>query len=273
VGVTEGVVLTGVGVHVVILLRTVIASALLLFPSGTQAAGPQLPCAVVATATYPSPDSAPAVMIWQGKDLEQGDWHPPGCTGWPADSPSKLVITLTASFRFDGPMSALLARVGSISALRNIQYWSATDKRWGPLSNDAYALTGPNPKLRRGDFSSGELVQGADLYYWEDDVHTGPTVYHLRVSESTPERFVISSDNVAPVRKFIFTLFRPGALQSVLIIQRVAPGLFGVFVLSRSGGGASLMTLGHDKSYVNHAAALYRQLAGIKTDLEPPAAP
>jgi hypothetical protein len=59
----------------------------------------------------------------------------------------------------------------------------------------------------------------------------------------------------------------------VLIIQRIAPGLFGVFVLSRSGAGASILTAGHESSYVNRANALYRQLAGIKTDQEPPAAP
>jgi hypothetical protein len=256
-----------------ILRRAVIACALLLLPSSTQAAGPQDPCAVVGTTPYPSPDSAPAVVILHGKDLEQANWLPPSCTGWLAEPPSKLVVTLTASFRFDGPMSALLARVGSISSLRNIQYWSATDKKWGPLSNDASALTGPNPKLRRGDFSAAELVKGADLYYWEDDVRTGPTVYRLKVSESTPERFEISSDNVTPVQKFVFTLFRPGAMQSVLIIQRIAPGLFGVVVLFRNGEGASFLTLGHDRSYVNRTVALYRQLAGIKTDLEPPAAP
>jgi len=249
-----------------------IASAPLLLASGARAAGPQPPCAIAAAPAYPLPDSAPTIVIWPGKELEQDNWHPPSCTGWLVDSPSKLVVTLTGSFRFDGPMSALLARVGTISALRSIQYWSTTDKRWGPLSNDASALTGPDPKSRRHDFSASELVQGADLYYWEDDTRTGSTVYRLRVSESTPERVVISSDNVTPVRKFIFTLFRPGALQSVLIIQRVAPGLFGVFVLSRSGEGASVLTAGHESSYVNRATALYRQLAGIKTDQEPPAA-
>jgi hypothetical protein len=255
------------------LFRAVLVSAPMLFPFGAQAVGPQPPCAASVTSPYPSPDTTPNVVIWQGKELEQGHWHPPSCTGWLADSPSKLVVTLTASFHFDGPMSALLARVGTISALRSIQYWSTTDKKWGPLSNDASALTGPDPKSRRRDFSAAELVQGADLYYWEDDARTGATVYRLRVSESTAERVVISSDNVTPMRRFFFTLFRPGALQSVLILQRVAPGLFGVFVLSRSGEGASVLTAGHEKSYVNRAAALYRQLAGIKTDQEPPAAP
>ena len=44
-------------------------------------------------------------------------------------------------------------------------------------------------------------------------------------------------------------------------------------LLSRSGEGASMLTAGYEKSYVNRAAALYRALAGIKTDQEPPAAP
>jgi hypothetical protein len=256
----------------VTLLRAMLAFALLPLGPGARALGPEPPCALTA-ATYPSPDSAPAIVIWPGKTLRQENWHPPGCTGWLADSRSRLIVTLSGSFHFDGPMSALLARVGTISALRSIQYWSATDKKWEPLSNDASALTGPDSKLRRPDFSASELVKGADLYYWEDDSRTGEAVYRLRVSESASERFVISSDNITPIRKFLFTLFEPGALQTVLIIERVAPGIFGVFVLNRSGGGASVLTAGHESSYVNRATALYRQLAGIKTDQEPPASP
>jgi hypothetical protein len=250
-----------------------LAFALLLPASGAQALGPQPLCAISGTPAYPSPDSAPTIVIWQGKELEQDNWRPPNCTGWPTDSHSRLVVTLTGSFHFDGPMSALLARVGTISALRSIQYWSTTDRKWGPLSNDASALSGPDSKLRRPDFSPSELVKGAELYYWEDDTRTGPAVYRLQVSESVPERFVISSDNVTPIRRFWFTLFKPGALQSVLVIEHVAPGIFGVFVLNRSGEGASVLTAGHESSYVNRATALYRQLAGIKTDREPPAAP
>ncbi len=250
-------------------LRAVLA--LLLLASGAQASGPQLACAATGAAGFPAPGATPSVAIWSEKDLKQ--WRPPSCTVWPADSRSRLVVTLNASFRFDGPMSGLLARVGEISALRSIQYWSTTEHKWEPLSSDAHALTGPDPAARRRDFAAAELVQGADLYYWEDNLHTGPTVYRLRVTESTPDRFVISSDNVTPMRVLFFTLFRPGALQSMLVIQRVAPGIFGVSVLSRSGEGASVLAAGHDSSYVNRAAALYRQLAGIRTDQEPPAAP
>jgi hypothetical protein len=249
------------------------AFTLLLIASGTRAQVPQTACGMAGTAPYPSPDSAPAIHIWQGKELEQGHWIPPGCTGWAADPRSRLVVTLSGSFHSDGPMSALLARVGTISALPSIQYWSATDKEWGPLSIDASALSGPDSKSRRSDFLPSELVRGAQLYYWEEDTRTGSVVYRLRVSENTPDRFIIFSENVTPIRRFWLTLFKPGALQSVLVIEHVAPGIFGVSVFNRSGDGASVLTAGHESSYVNRAAAVYRQLAGIKTDQEPPMAP
>ena len=253
--------------------RALIVSALLLLAAGAEAAGPQPPCAAAAMPAYPAPDSPPAIAIWQEKDLIESNWHPPSCTGWPTDSRSKLIVTLAGSFRFDGAMNQLLTRVGDVSALPAIQYWSTTDKSWGPLSNQAFALTAPDVKARRRDFAPSEFVKGAELYYWQDDVRTGPAVYRLKVYENTAERFVISSDNVTPVRRYFLTLFKPGALQSLLIVQRLSPGVFGAFILSRSGEGASLLTAGHDKSFVNRTVALYRHLAGIRTDQEPPAAP
>ena len=238
-----------------------------------RAAAVQPPCTMAAMPAYPAADAAPVIAVWHGKDLEQGNRQPPLCTGWPAELRSRLIVTLTGSFRFDGPMSVLLARIGTISALPRIRYWSASDKKWTPLSNDASALTAPDANARRRDFSAAELVKGASLYYWEDDTRTGPAIYRLRVSESAPERFVVSSDNVTPIRRFWFTLFNPGALQSVLVVEHVAPDVFGVSILNRSGADSSVLTAGHESSYVNRATALYRQLAGIKTDQEPPAAP
>jgi hypothetical protein len=176
------------------------------------------------------------------------------------------------SFRFDGGMGGLLARVGAVSLLRTVQYWSTTDKKWRPLANNASALTGPDVKSRREDFAISELKKGADLYYWQDDTRSGEAVYRLRVYENTPERAVISSENLTPIRRFFVTLFQPGALQSVIFIQHLSPDIFGVYILSRTGEGTSALAEGHAESYVNRAVALYRQLAGIKTDQEPPAA-
>jgi len=252
----------------------ILLAALLLLAGGAQASpsGPQLPCAPAAPAAHPSPEAPPVIAIWQGGELDQHKWRPPACTGWPAASRAKLIVTLTASFRHGGSMDGLLTRIGAISTLRDIRYWSASDRKWGPLVEDASALSGPDDKSRRADFTPAELGKGADLHYWEDDLRTGPTIYRMRVLENSGERVVISSDNVTAMRRYLFTIFKPGALQALLIIQRLSPGLYGVTIVSRSGEGTSLLAAGHDESYVHRATALYRTLAGIKTDLEPPAA-
>jgi hypothetical protein len=242
-----------------------------LFALGAQAAGlPQPPCNGPPSPAYPPPGAPPAIAVWHGSDLDQARWQPPACTGWTGRS--RLVVALAGSFRFDGKIGDLLARAGAISTLPKVQYWSTTDKKWRSLAYGASALTGPDPKSRRGDFSASELTKDADLYYWEDDSRTGEAVYRLRVYESTPDRAIIASENVTAIRRFFLTLFKPGSLQSVMFIQRLSSGVFGVYSLSRTGEGTSGLADGHEESYINRAVALYRQLAGIKTDQEPPAA-
>jgi hypothetical protein len=244
---------------------------MMVLATAAYAAGPQLPCDASTSYMYPSPGTSPTIEIWHGSELAQGNWQPPSCTGWPAGSRSKLIVTLTGSFHFDGTMDGLLTKIGAISTLKDIFYWSATDKKWAHLSTDASALTDAKAKDRRGDFAASDFGKNADLYYWEDSASTGATVYRLRVSESTPQRLVISSDNVTAIRKFIFTLVKPGALQSLLFIQRLSPQTFGVYIITRTGEGASALSNGHEETFINRADALFRQLAGIKTDQDPPA--
>ncbi len=74
-----------------------------------------------------------------GKELEQDKWQPPSCTDWLTEfTIAKLIVTLTGSFRFDGSMSALLARVGTISALRSIAILVNDGEKMGSIElNDA----------------------------------------------------------------------------------------------------------------------------------------
>jgi hypothetical protein len=243
----------------------------MVLATAARAAGPQLPCDASTSYSYPSPGTAPRIETWHENELGQNNWQPPSCTGWPAASRSKLIVTLTGSFHFDGTMEGLLTKIGAISTLKEVLYWSAEDKKWGHLSTDASALTDANAQDRRGDFAASDFVKDADLYYWENGASTGATVYRLKVSESTPQRLVISSDNVTTVRKFVFTLFKPGALQSLLFIQRLSPETYGIYIMTRTGEGASVLSNGHEEVFINRADALFRQLAGIKTDQEPPA--
>jgi hypothetical protein len=244
----------------------------LMLTGTAQAALPQPPCKVAALPAYSAPGAAPTIAIWHRDDLEHSKWRPPSCTGWSPTAHSKLIVALAGSFRFNGDMTQLLERAGAISAFRTIRYWSTTNKEWRPLVNDASALSGPDKANRRADFSASDLIKNATLYYWEDDSRSGEIVYRLSVFENTPDRAVIASENITAIRKFIVTLFKPGTLQSTIFIQRLSPGLFGIYILNRTGEGTSALAEGHDSSYVNRAVALYRQLAGIKTDQEPPAA-
>jgi hypothetical protein len=86
-------------------------------------------------------------------------------------------------------------------------------------------------------------------------------------------RAVIAIENLTPVRYLLVTLFEPGALQSVEFVELVSPGAWGIYLLTRTGEGVSALVGGHEASYVSRAVAIYRHLAGIPTDEEPPAAP
>lgn len=237
------------------------------------ATGPHPPCGTVAEPAFPPAGSPPRIATWTASDLRQSRWQPPACTGWPASSNSKFVVAVVGGVRLDGSIDRLLERIAAISKLRDIQYWSTTDKSWRPLAYGASALSGPDAKDRRADFSVAELNKGAQLYYWENDSRSGEIVYQLQVRERSAERAVIASGNVTPVRRFLITLFPPGTLQSVVFIQHLSPRVWGLYILSRTGGETSLLAEGHDASYINRAVALYRQIAGIRTDAEPPAAP
>jgi hypothetical protein len=240
------------------------------FATAAQAAGPRLPCDS-ATVAYPAPGAPPAIEIWRAHDLAQNNWQPPPCTGWPAASHSKLVVTVTGSFHFDGGMEGLLAKIGAISSLKDIFYWSAPAKTWDHLASDASALSDVHENNRRKDFSPSDFGKGTELYYWEDGADTGATVYSLKVLENSAQRLVISSDNITTMRRFVFTLFKPGSLQSLLFLQQISPGTYGATIMTRTGEGASVLSNGHEETFINRADALFRQLAGIKTDQEPPA--
>lgn len=215
----------------------------------------------------------PAVKVWHRQNLERSGWKPPDCSGWAQASRSTLVVALSGSFRFEGSADELVARIGAISTLRGIRYWSVTDRRWQPLVVDASALSHPDPKSRRADFPAAEMTVGSDQYYLENDNRSGKIVQRMTVRERMPTRVVISIENLTPVRFLFVTLFEPGALQSVEFLELISPGVWGIYLLTRVGEGVSALAGGHEASYINRTAAMYRHLAGIPTDAEPPAAP
>lgn len=185
---------------------------------------------------------------------------------------SRLLVTLAGQFTFNGTFNDLLDRIGAISTMRKIRYWSADDKAWVSLVSDASALASPNPASLRGDFNASDLTNGAQLFYLEKDSHNRTTVYRLSVNVESPECFVLTNENITPIKRFVFTIFKPFTLQSVVVLRRTSANSFGVYMLNRTDKAASSLSEGHEKTFVNRAVALYRQLTGVKTDILPPAA-
>jgi hypothetical protein len=95
----------------------------------------------------------------------------------------------------------------------------------------------------------------------------------MRLLENRPDRFVLAVDNATPIKFMLFTLFSPGAMQSVYFLERLGPDRWGYYSLLRAGAETSAMAAGHAGSYMNRAQALYRHFLGVSTDQEPPAAP
>ena len=90
--------------------------------------------------------------------------------------------------------------------------------------------------------------------------------------EHTADRIVVATENVTPIRIGILNAFEPGALQTVIFLEKRGAALWGYYQAIRATAGASVLALGSDASYVNRLAALYRHVAGIPTDQEPPLA-
>ncbi|HZT18537.1 MAG TPA: DUF6675 family protein [Dongiaceae bacterium] len=216
---------------------------------------------------YAAPGAPPNIAIWT-KDEPDAAMAASGCPVWKAWR-SDLVVALAGSFPYDGSASGLLARFGAISAFRGIRYWSVTDGRWQTLISAAIALDGPDRDRPRGDFSPAEMERGQPLYFEEKDNRSSrPVVYEESLRELRDDRFVLEVENVSAVRLFLLPLFAPGDLQSLYLLERLAPGVWGFYSLAGVrqgpfGGGPG--------SYVNRAVAVYRHILGIPTDQDPPA--
>jgi hypothetical protein len=247
-------------------------ASLLLSDAGAAAAdGPRPPCGAAPQPAYADPGGQPNVQAWTGGDLGP-NWRPPDCVGW-ASPGFDVLVALAGSFTDRGTAQDLLARFGGISRMTAIRYWSVTDQAWDPLVTSATALRGPDLGQRRPDFAPAEMTAGATLFFAQSDNRSsGAVVYRLLIRELRPNRVVIATENVTAVRKLILTLFAPGELESTYFLERRSPGVWTYYSLSRTSPDANPLARGHAASYLNRAVALFRYVAGVPTDQEPPVA-
>ena len=238
---------------------------------GAAQAGPQPPCGgMTAVPEYAAPGDPPAVKFWSEKELG-ADWRPPACTGWTGSGFSTLVTT-AGRFRYAGGMEGLLRQTGAVSSLAGMRYWTTTHKKWQVLIPEAYAVSDPQGRHRRADFTAEELKPGAVLYFQQADNLSGKAIFRLHIVEAKAQRLVFEVTNVSLMRYLLLPLFHPGEMQSVYYLDRESDEVWRYYSMARTGKGASSLTVGHEASWINRSVAFFRHVAGIPTDQEPPGA-
>ncbi len=241
---------------------------LLAWSSGLLAqTAPQPPCGRPPHPFYAENGEQPNFQVWGKKSL--ASWTPPPCTGW-TDGVSNLLVALAGTFSHAGSADELLNRFGAVSTMRGIRYWSVTDKDWRVLVTEAVGLGGPDSKDRRPDFAAPEMKAGLDLFFAQHDSRsTGEVVYKMRAREAGADRIVLELENVTPVRAFIVTVFKPGAMKFLYFLERRTGANWGFYaLLSANSSNAE----GNEASFINRAAAFYRHFTGVPTDGAPPLA-
>lgn len=233
-------------------------------------AGPQPPCGSAPIPAYPELDNPAVVQSWSVPEFGP-DWKPPACTGW-TETGFTTLVTVAARSHQTSDAEGLLRRIGAISELTGMRYWSTTHKRWRTLIADSYALTDPQSGHRREDFKPDELKEGRMLYFEQVDNLSGKTIYRIHIAESSANRIVVDVENVSTMHHLFMPILHASELQSVYFLDRESENVWRYYSMMRTGKHASGLISRNQASSVNRAVAFYRHYAGIPTDQEPPAA-
>ena len=231
--------------------------------------GPRPPCSDQPVPPYPDLVQTAVVKSWSQSDVGS-DWKPAACTGW-NEIGFKRLVSISSRFRNTLTTSELLRRVGAVSTLKGMRYWSTTHRQWRTLIIDAHALMGQTGG-NRGDFAPSELKQGSVLYFEEVDNLSGAANYQMQILEASATRMAFKMANVSTVRYHYLAVFHPGDLQSVYFMERESDTTWRFYGLVRMSSNANGVLAGSEASFVNRAVAFYRHFVGIADDQEPPAA-
>lgn len=247
-----------------------VAWVALIAPSAGGVAQSDEPCRVEVGAP-PQPGTPP--VIWVSSEAMLRDIAArPECDGSPLSS-ARLAVAVRGQFYFRGTMDDLLGRVGAISRLTGLRYWSVTDEKWETLVVESGALTGPGSDVPRDDFTAAELRAGGPVYYRQRDNRSSESVtYRMQVSIDGPSAATIDIGNVTAIRYLFITLFPPNAIHTRLRLRKVSSAVWELDQLHWYTRETNRFALGHEGSLVNRSVALYRHVIGVPSDQEPPAA-
>lgn len=222
--------------------------------------GPAPPCGSF-DPPYP-PAGMPDVVAWTSKQLP-ADWQPPSCVQW-ASSRFSPLVAVAATFRQSGSTDNLLKRIGAVSNMRGLPYWSVTDHRIEPLIMDAHAVEGPESNQPRSDFAPDEMKSGRPLFFVQhDDRSSNYVLYRMRVTAINPNSVTIDVENAGKIRLLILDIFDSGDLHTTFIFKRISRDEWGYYSLSGAHQRPVVALTSHQQSYINRSLALFAYMAGV----------
>ncbi len=218
------------------------------------------------TPAYAPLGAQPSVSVWRNVSLDFGG----ACPGV-LDGPASLVIALSGRFHNDGTLEALAARIGAVSTLEGLPYWSVSDRRWRPLISVSYAIESPALTEPRPDFTAADVLSGRTLYMAQRDTRShGLNIYALEATSPSVDQLIVTTTNHTGIRFLLATLFEPQALVSTVVFTRIRGDQWGYFGLTVVREG---VVRSREASFINRAAALQRFFTGQRPDAEPPLSP
>lgn len=231
----------------------------------TARAGTEL-CGQAGSPPYPPYDRPPLVHSWIAGGRQDG--AAPDCTGLGRRDP-ELLIRVVGSYVAPGDMAAQLLRLGAVSTLKGMPYWSFTDRKRQTLIQEAFAIDSPTSQRPRADFTLDELKRGDELYFVQRDNRSSALVpYGLRVLPTGPESLLLRVENVGDIKMMGLTVLAAREVQWAVTLERLGGTRYGY----RSLLAVQRLRIGsadkHRLSNLARAVAMFDLLAGQQTEIE-----
>jgi len=196
------------------------------------------------------------------------DGPPPDCTGLGRRDP-ELLIRVVGSYVAPGDMAAQLLRLGAVSMLKGMPYWSFTDRKRLTLIHEAFAVDSLASLRPRADFTLEELQRGDELYFLQRDNRSSALVpYGLRVLPTGPESVLLRVENAGDVKMMGLTFLGAREVQWAVTLERLGGTRYGY----RSLLAVQRLRIGsadkHRLSNLARAVAMFDLLAGQQTEIE-----
>lgn len=224
-------------------------------------------CGSAPPPAYPAHDKPALVQSWLRGGRQDGAL--PDCSGLRTRD-FELLVQVTARFSSTQDAVAMLGRLGMVSSLKGMAYWSYTERKRQMLVRESFAVDQPGSMKPRADFTAAELRAGNALFFAQSDNRAATLVpYSLQLLSADPDRLVLRVENLGDLRYMGFKVVGAHEMQWVLVLEPLGHGHWGYRSLLGLGhlglGGAEQ----HRLSNLARSVAMFDHLAARQTDIEP----